>query len=86
MQGGRGGEDVLEVLGARFLETMERGVGIVLGEPLVIQAVARQCHCLVLGQCHTDDLPVHLLTIQVAHRFGHGKENESQWVKMLRSI
>lgn len=86
VEGGRRRKDVLEVLGARFLEAMERGVGIVLGQPLVIQAIPRQRHCLVLGQCYTDDLPVHLLTIQVAHCFRRGKENESQWVRMPRLV
>lgn len=78
VEGGRWGEDVLEVLGARFLEAMEWGVGVVLGQPLVIQAITRQRHCLVLGQRHTDDLPIHLLAIQVAHCFGHRKENGGQ--------
>lgn len=86
MESGRWWEDVLEVLGARFLEAMKWGVCIVLGQTLVIQAVPRQCNCLVLRQRHTDDLPVHLLSIQVAHCFGHGKdkkvrvENAAAWL------
>lgn len=64
---GRGREDVLEVFGSRFFEAMERGIGKVLGQALVVQAVAGQCHRLVLRQSHADDLPVHLLAIQVAH-------------------
>lgn len=71
MEGGRGREDVLEILGAGFLESVERGVGVVLGQALVVQAVPRQRHGLMLGQRHADDLPVHLLAIQVAHGFGH---------------
>lgn len=63
MEGGGWGKDVLEVLRARFLEAMERRVGIVLCQPLVVQAVSRQCHRLVFGQCHADNLSVHLLAI-----------------------
>lgn len=69
MQGGRRGEDVLEVLRAGLLEAVQRRVGKVLGQALVVQAVARQRHRLVLGQRHADDLPVHLLAVQVAHGF-----------------
>lgn len=79
MEGGRRRKDVLEILGARFLKAMEWGVGIVLGKALVVQAVTRQRHSLVLGQRHPDDLPVHLLAIQVAHRFGRGRRKEGQW-------
>lgn len=67
VKGGRWREDILEILGARFLEAMEWGVGVVLGQALVIQAVTRQRNRLVLGQRHPDDLPIHLLAIQVAH-------------------
>lgn len=67
VEGGRRWEDILEVLGARFLEAMKWGVGIVLGQTLVVQAVTRQRHRLVLGQRHPDDLPVHLLAIQMTH-------------------
>lgn len=80
MEGGRWWEDVLEVLGARFLEAMKWGVGIVLGQALVVQAISRQRHRLVLGQRHPDDLPVHLLAIQVAHCFGHDKGKKGQWL------
>lgn len=76
VQGGWWGEDILEVLGARFLEAMERGVGVVLGQPLIIQTITRQRHRLVLGQRHADDLSVHLLAIQVAHCFGHRRTTE----------
>ncbi len=79
MKGGRWWEDVLEVLGARFLEAMKWGVGVVLGQALVVQAITRQRHRLVLGQCHPDDLPIHLLAIQVAHCFGHSK-GKGQWL------
>lgn len=72
MECGRRWEDVLKVFGSGFLEAVERGVGEVLGQALVVQAVARQRHRLVLGQRHTDDLPVHLLAVQVAHCFGRG--------------
>lgn len=63
MEGSRWWEDVLEVLGARFLEAMKWGVGVVLGQALVVQTVTRQRHCLVLGQGHSDYLPIHLLAI-----------------------
>lgn len=63
MEGGRRRKDVLEVLGAGLLEAMERRVGIVLGQSLVVQPVPRQRHRLVLGQRHTDDLPIHFLAI-----------------------
>ena len=63
MEGGRGWEDVLEVLGAGLLEAMQRGVPKVLGQALVVQPVTGQCHCLVLGQRHADDLAIHLLPV-----------------------
>lgn len=44
MKSGRGWENVLEVLRARFLEAMKGGVGEVLGQALVVQAVTRQSH------------------------------------------
>jgi len=70
VEGGGWREDVLEVLGAGLLEAVQRGVGEVLGQALVVQAVAGQRHRLVLGQRHADDLTVHLLAIKVAHGFG----------------
>ena len=70
MQRGRGGEDVLEVLGPGLLEAVQGGVVEVLGEALVVQPVARQRHRLVLRERHADDLPVHLLPVQVAHGWG----------------
>lgn len=76
MESGRWWEDVLEVLGARFLKAMKWGIGVVLGQALVIQAVTWQRDRLMLGQCHTDDLSIHLLAIQVAHCFGHRKEKK----------
>lgn len=69
MQRGRRRENVLEVLGTRFLEAVERRVGVVFGQALVVQAVPRERHRLVLGQRHADDLSVHLLAVQVAHGF-----------------
>lgn len=63
VQGGRRREDVLEVLGTGLLEAMQRRVGVVFGESLVVQAVPGQRHGLVLGQGHTDDLPIHLLAV-----------------------
>lgn len=63
-------KDVLEVLGAGLLEAMERRVGVVLSQSLVVQPVPRQRHRLVLGQRHADDLAIHLLAIEVAHRWG----------------
>lgn len=86
MKSGRGWKDVLEVLGTWFLETMKWGVGKILGQTLIIQAVPRQCHRLVLGQCHPDDLPVHLLSIQVAHSFSGGKRNISRMNAMYQRI
>lgn len=80
MECGRWWEDVLKVLGAWFFKAVKWGVGVVLGQALVIQAVARQCDRLVLGQRHADDLAVHFLSIQVAHRFGHGKGQRGQWL------
>ena len=71
MQGARGREDVLEVLGAGLLEAVQGGVGEVLSEPLVIQTLPGQLDRLVLGQGHTDDLAIHLLTIQMAHSCRH---------------
>lgn len=79
VQGGRRGEDVLEVLRAGFLEAVERRVGEVLGQALVVQAVPRQRHRLVFGQRHADDLSVHLLAVQVAHGFGRTKEKSGPW-------
>lgn len=67
MQGGGGREDVLEVLGAGFLEAVQGRVGEVLGEPLVVQSLPRQLDRLVLGRGDPHDLVVHLLTVQVAH-------------------
>ena len=67
VEGGRGWEDVLEILGARLFEAVQRGIAEVLGQALVIQTVAGQCHRLVLGQSHADDLAVHLLPVQMAH-------------------
>ena len=49
---------------------MQWGVPEVLGEALVVQPVAGQRHRLVFGQCHADDLAVHLLPVQMAHRCG----------------
>lgn len=70
-------EYVLEILGAWFLEAVKWRVSIVLGQALVIKAITRQRHCLVLGQCYTDDLPIHLLAIQMAHCFSGQKRRGS---------
>jgi len=63
MKSGRRGKDVLEIFGAWFLETMERGISIVFSQTLVFLSIAGKLHCLVLGQCYTDRLPVKLLAI-----------------------
>lgn len=76
MESGRRRKNVLKVFGARFFEAMKRGVGVVLGQALVVQAITRQGHCLVLGQSHPDDLPIHLLAIEVAHCFGPQKQRQ----------
>lgn len=76
MEGGRGRENVLEVFGSRFFKAMKRRIGVVLGQPLVIQAVTRKGHRLVLGQRNPDDLPVHLLAIKVTHCFGPQKQRK----------
>lgn len=69
MQRCRRREDILEVLGTGFLEAVERRVGVVLGQALVVQAVTRQRHRLVLGERHANDLSIHLLAVQMAHGF-----------------
>lgn len=50
VQCGRRWEDVLEVLGSRLLEAVQGRVAIILGQPLVLLALAGQLHILVLGQ------------------------------------
>lgn len=70
MKSGRRWKDVLKVLGSRFLEAMKWGVGIILGQTLVIQPVPRQSHCLMFGQRHPYYFPIHLLSVQVAHCCG----------------
>lgn len=60
-------KDVLEILWARLFETVKRWIDEIFSEALIIQAFSRKLHCLVFRKCHTDDLPKHLLPIQVAH-------------------
>ena len=67
MECGGGWEDVGVVLGSGLLEAVQRRAAVVLGEALVLVALTGQLDGGVLGQGHTDGLPMHLLLVQVAH-------------------
>ena len=67
VQGGGRGEDVGVVLGAGLLEAVQRGAAVVLGQPLVLVALAGQLHTAVLGERDAHRLPVQTLAVQVAH-------------------
>jgi len=67
VQGGGGGEDVGVVLGAGLLEAVQGGAAVVLGQALVLVALAGQLHAAVLGRRDAQRLPVKLLAAQVAH-------------------
>lgn len=74
VQGSRGREDVLEVLGARLLEAVQWRVAVVLGQALVLLALAGQLHVLVLGQGDAHRLPVQLVAVEVAHGCKGGRD------------
>ena len=83
MQGSGGRENVLEVLGAGLLEAVERAAAEVLGEALVLLALAWQLHRLVFGDGRPHHLTVETLAVQMAHSCtrGCGRGGNSQpWI------
>ena len=84
VQSGRGWEDVLEVLGARLLEAVQGRVSIVLGQALVLLALAGQLHALVLRECDAHWLSVQLVPIEVTHGWGRGRGRDS--IRDLRAL
>lgn len=72
-------EDVGVVLGAGFLEAVQRRVAVVLGQALVLVAFAGQLHGGVFGEGNAHVPAVETLAVQVAHgcrggRGGRGRE------------
>lgn len=79
VQGGWGGEDVLEVLGAGLFEAVQRAPTEVFGQALVLLTLPGELHRLVLWDGHTDHLTIQTLTVQMAHRL-----TNKPWYNVLK--
>ena len=69
VQGGRRGEDVVEVLGSGLFEAVEGGAREVPRQRLLLLArpSPRQLHHRMFGQHHSDHVTVETLAVQMTH-------------------